>query len=116
MNTEQAKLLEETYKNFVRGGADLDESKKKRFSEINEKISLLTLKYGENVLTETNNFKLVIEDKNDLAGLPQSAIDEAAVHRQRYVYRAEWMNGVRYSSFLQVRAALSWFPMQWFRH
>jgi peptidyl-dipeptidase Dcp len=100
LNTEQAKLLEETYKNFVRGGADLDESKKKRFSEINEKISLLTLKYGENVLTETNNFKLVIEDKNDLAGLPQSAIDEAAETANNNKAEGKWIFTVHNPSLI----------------
>lgn len=78
LNSEQVRLLNETYKGFVRGGANLDQESKKRFSEINSRLSLLTLQFGENVLKETNEYKLFITNKEDLAGLPQNLIDQAA--------------------------------------
>lgn len=78
LNKEQKKLLEETYKGFVRGGANLDADKQARLRELNEKISVLELTFGQNVLKETNAFKLVVDNKDDLAGLPESLIAAAA--------------------------------------
>ncbi len=78
LNKEQKKLLEETYKGFVRGGANLDADKQARLRELNEKISVLELTFGQNVLKETNAFKLVVDTKEDLAGLPESLIAAAA--------------------------------------
>ena len=78
LNAEQHKLLEETYKNFVKSGANLSEKDKAKLRDINGKLSLLTLTYGQNVLAETNNFELVVTDKKDLAGLPQEVINSAA--------------------------------------
>ena len=78
LNKEQKKLLEETYKGFVRGGANLDADKQARLRELNEKISVLELTFGQNVLKETNAFKLVVDNKEDLAGLPESLTAAAA--------------------------------------
>ncbi|MFA5646914.1 MAG: M3 family metallopeptidase [Bacteroidales bacterium] len=78
LTPEQEMLLTKTYKGFVRGGANLPESNQARFREINEKLSTLTLKYGDNVLAETNNFAMVIDKAEDLAGLPESVIAAAA--------------------------------------
>lgn len=78
LGSEQSKLLEETYKSFVRSGANLSVADKGKLRQLNSRLSLLTLTYGQNVLAETNNFELVITDKKDLAGLPQNIIDAAA--------------------------------------
>jgi peptidyl-dipeptidase Dcp len=74
LDTEDSMLLEKTYKNFIRGGANLTGEEKKRFQEINKELSILTVQFGENLLNETNDFKLVIENKSDLAGLPDFVI------------------------------------------
>ncbi|MFZ1288695.1 MAG: M3 family metallopeptidase [Melioribacteraceae bacterium] len=78
LNTEQQKLLELYYKDFVRGGVNLDEANKVEFRKINEELALLNLKFGENVLKETNKFELVIEKEQDLEGLPESVISAAS--------------------------------------
>ncbi|WP_304250102.1 M3 family metallopeptidase [Parabacteroides gordonii] len=78
LDKEQKKLLEETYKGFVRGGANLDADNQAKLRELNEKISVLELTFGQNMLKETNAFKLVIDKKEDLAGLPESLIAAAA--------------------------------------
>lgn len=78
LNPEQFKLLEKTYKNFVRGGANLNSEQKKRLRAINEELSLLSVKFGDNLLKETNAYRLVIDRKEDLAGLPESALSAAA--------------------------------------
>ena len=66
LTAEQSKLLEETYKDFVRNGANLNEDGKEKLRKINEELSVLTLKFSDNILKETNAFKMVIENKDDL--------------------------------------------------
>lgn len=78
LTPEQAKLLERKYKAFQRNGANLDDTGKDRLREINKQLSVLALQYGENVLAENNGYKLIIEDKKDLAGLPAEVIAAAA--------------------------------------
>jgi len=89
--TEKKTLLEETYKRFIRGGAGLDEEKQKRLREINERLSILSLKFGSNLLAETNNFKLIIENKEDLAGLPENVIASAYETAQKNGFEGKWM-------------------------
>lgn len=91
LTPEQLRLLDETYKDFVRGGANLDESAKARFREINSRLSVLTLQFGENVLKETNEYKLVITDKKDLSGLPQNLIDQAAEAAAKSGNHGQWV-------------------------
>ncbi|WP_461637512.1 M3 family metallopeptidase [Labilibaculum euxinus] len=78
LDVEANTLLEKTYKGFVRGGADLDAGKKAKLRAIDEKLSLLTLQFGENQLAENNAFVLLIDNEDDLAGLPESVKAAAA--------------------------------------
>jgi peptidyl-dipeptidase Dcp len=75
---EQGRLVEETYKEFVRGGANLTAAQKERLRAINKDLSLLGLKFGDNVLKETNAFKLIVGKHDDLAGLPDALVAAAA--------------------------------------
>lgn len=77
LTAEQERLLEKTYMNFSRNGANLSEEKKSRLREIDKELSKLTLQFGENVLEETNAFELHLTDEQDLKGLPISAKDNA---------------------------------------
>lgn len=77
LNPEQMRLLEETYKGFVRGGANVPAEKQARFREINEKLASLTQKFGNNVLKATNAYKLVVEDSNKLKGLTPEQLSTA---------------------------------------
>lgn len=70
LDKEQQKLLEKTYKEFARNGANLSESDKVQYAQIAEKLSLAGLSFGKNVLAATNAFALTITDTSDLAGLP----------------------------------------------
>ncbi len=74
----QMTLLERTYKNFIRSGADLPEDKKEDLKEINQRLSSLSVQFGDNLLAETNDFKLYLSDESDLAGLPEGVIQSAA--------------------------------------
>jgi len=78
LGTEDSMLLEETYVYFVRGGANLSNENKEKLKKINEELSLLSLKFGQNVLSEINDFQLVIESREDLTGLPEAVIAGAA--------------------------------------
>lgn len=91
LNSQQTKVLENQYKSFVRGGANLPEDKKGRLREINEKISLLTLKFGQNQLTETNDFQLVIDQKSDLSGLSDDLIETAAREAGAAGMEGKWL-------------------------
>ncbi len=91
LSGEQSALLEKYYKNFVRGGANLDPEKQKRFREINEQLSLFSLQFGENILKEDNAFELVIDNEEDLAGLPQSAVKGAAETASERGYEGKWV-------------------------
>jgi peptidyl-dipeptidase Dcp len=75
---ERLRLLEETYKGFVRGGAALPLEKQERFRAINEQLSTLTLKFGNNVLAATNAYQMVIDNKSELKGLPASLVKAAS--------------------------------------
>lgn len=91
LNKEQKKLLEETYKSFVRNGANLPEEKQKRLRELNSQISLLQLTFGQNMLKETNAFQLVIDKQEDLSGLPQSLINVAADEAKATGKEGQWI-------------------------
>ena len=78
LDTEAAKLLEDTWKSFARHGANLPADKKERFSALSEELSLATLKFGQNVLAATNAFTLHLTDEADLDGLPGYVRDMAA--------------------------------------
>ncbi|UCH63037.1 MAG: M3 family metallopeptidase [Fidelibacterota bacterium] len=91
LTVEQNTLLDKYYKDFIRGGADLNEENKAELRAINEELSLLTLKFGENVLGETNAFELVIEKEADLAGLPDAAITAAAEAAGERGHEGKWV-------------------------
>ena len=78
LDKEQKKLLEETYKDFVRSGANLDPEKQEQLRKLNAEISMLQITFGQNMLAETNAYKLVIDKNEDLSGLPQNLIANAA--------------------------------------
>lgn len=78
LDKEQMKLLTETYDGFVRGGANLDSVSQAKLRELNTEISSLQTTFGENMLKETNAFRLVVDKKEDLAGLPDGLVAVAA--------------------------------------
>ena len=71
LDADQMKLLENTYKGFVRGGANLSAEDKATFSKLSEELSLATLQFSKNVLAATNAYTLHVTDSADLAGLPE---------------------------------------------
>ena len=82
LDTEADKLLEETWKSFARHGANLPPAQKERFTHLSEELSLATLKFGQNVLADTNAYTLHLTDEAELAGLPDYVRDMAASEAQ----------------------------------
>jgi len=77
LNAEQRTLLEKSYRDFARNGALLDGEKKEQLRQIDAELSVLKLRFGENVLAETNAYRLHLTEEKDLAGLPEGAIEAA---------------------------------------
>ncbi len=77
LTPEQTKLLENIYDGFIRRGANLQGEAKKQYRQLTKELSSLTLQFSENNLKEINNYQLVLTDKAQLAGLPESAIEAA---------------------------------------
>lgn len=100
LNLEQAKILENTFKAFVRSGANLNDKDKEILRGINAELSLLSVKFGQNVLNDTNNYELVIDSKNDLAGLPESIIEAAAETAKEKGKEGKWIFTVQNSSVM----------------
>jgi peptidyl-dipeptidase Dcp len=78
LDAEQLRVLERTYKNFVRAGAKLDAVGQKRMTEIIERLAVLSTLFSQNVLADVAEYKLVLESEDDLAGLPDSLRASAA--------------------------------------
>ncbi|QYJ91656.1 M3 family metallopeptidase [Shewanella halotolerans] len=91
LNTAQQKLLEDTYKSFTRGGANLSDADKVKLRALNEKIGKLSLEFGDNLLAETNAFELVIDNAADLKGLPQDVINTAAQTAEKKGHPGKWV-------------------------
>ena len=91
LSTEQQRLLEETYKDFVRSGANLSPEKQARLREINKQLSTLGLQFSDNVLNENNAFKLYIDKEEDLAGLPEWFRQSAAEKAKEDGQEGKWL-------------------------
>lgn len=91
LDKEQMKLLEETYKDFVRGGANLDSASQAQLRELNTQISSLQTTFGQNMLKATNAFKLIVDNEADLAGLPENLIATAAETAKADSMEGKWV-------------------------
>jgi peptidyl-dipeptidase Dcp len=91
LDSESLRLLEEIYKSFIRGGADLNETDKVKLRAINEELSLLSLKFGENVLGDINDYKLIIESEGDLSGLPENVKYSASEKAKEEGLDGKWI-------------------------
>lgn len=90
LTEEEAKVLDDTYKDFVRSGAALSPEDKMKLRKINEQLSLLSVQFGQNLLAETNGFNLIIDKKEDLSGLPEGVIAQAATLAKTLKMDGKW--------------------------
>lgn len=100
LTEEEEKVLENTYRRFVRNGAALSDSNKVILRQINEELSLLSVKFGENLLAETNDFRLVIENKDDLSGLPEGVIAQAKTLAENHNMDGKWLFSLQVPSMI----------------
>ncbi len=91
LTEEEKKVLDDTYKNFVRNGAPLSPEDKDKLRKLNEELSMLSVQFGQNLLTETNGFKLVIDKKEDLSGLPEGVIAQASTMAKSMKLDDKWV-------------------------
>lgn len=107
LSREQERLLEKTYKGFVRSGANLPADKQNRLREINKQLSTLGITFSNNILNENNDFKLFVDKKEDLAGLPEWFCQSAAEEAKAAGQEGKWLFTLHNASrlpFLQYAA------------
>ena len=99
LSTEQSTLLNNTYKSFLRNGANLSEEKKNKIRDIDIKLSKLSLDFGQNLLKETNDFELLVSDIKKLEGLSDDHI-EAAKMLAESKNKKGWLFTLDYPSYV----------------
>lgn len=91
LNKEQMKLLEETYKGFVRGGANLSGTDQEKLRKLNSEISTLQVTFSQNMRKETNDYQLIIDNTDDLSGLTDTQIANAAEEAKKAGMENKWI-------------------------
>lgn len=97
---EQERLLELSYKAFVRSGANLSPADKEKLRTLNGELSVLSVKFGNNILSETNAFELVVENGEDLAGLPDNLVEAAANTAKARGKEGKWVFTLQNASIM----------------
>ena len=100
LTVEQTTLLDKTYKGFVRNGSKLNDTDKEKLREIDKELATTTLLFGQNVLAESNEYKLVITDASLLSGLPEGVIEAAALTAKEKGYENAWVFTLDYPSYI----------------
>lgn len=91
LDTEQQMVLQQYYNAFIRGGANLSPEDKEKLKKINSELAVLSLKFGDNQLKETNAYRLVIDNKKDLSGLPEGVVSAAAETAREAGLEGKWV-------------------------
>lgn len=99
---DETRALEETYKSFVRNGALLDAEKQAKLKEVNSRLSNLYIKFNKNLLEANNAFEVVVDNKESLAGIPQSTVENAAEEAKSRGNEGKWVFTLHAPSRLPV--------------
>ena len=91
LNAEQQKVLENIYDRFVNSGAELSDEQKAKLRELNKELSMLQLTFSQNLLHETNNTFVTVDNIEELAGLPEANIAAAAKMAEQNGQAGKWM-------------------------
>ncbi len=91
LNNEQMRVVEKVYDDFARNGAALPEAQRAELQALNERMSMISLNLNQNLLAENNGFKLILENKDDLAGLPDDIIHAAAEEAKKAGHEGKWV-------------------------
>lgn len=91
LTDEEKRILDDTYKVFIRSGAALSANDKRRLREVNQELSSLSVRFDQNLNDETNTFKLVIDKEEDLSGLPTDICEQAAAKAKSLEMSGKWV-------------------------
>ena len=91
LNTEDAWLLERYYKDLIHAGAHLSETERERLKQLNEELSILETQFSKNLLTDTNDLAVLVDDINELAGLGENEIAAAAAAAKERGHEGKWL-------------------------
>lgn len=101
LNADQKRVVDKYYKDFIRSGANLNETDKIKLRDLNQKLSVASIKFNEDLLAENNtNFKLVIDSKADLDGLPEASITAATDDAKKAGIEGKWIFTLQKPSML----------------
>ena len=100
LSVEQLSLVEYYFKRFIRNGVNLSEEKKLELREINQRLAELSVLFDQNLLAETNNFKLILDKKDQLAGLPEDIVSTAAATANQMKLNGKWVFTVHKPSMI----------------
>lgn len=98
LSAEEKRLLEETYNGMARSGANLEGEAREKYRELSSELSRLCLKFESNLLKATNAFEMILTDSADVAGLPQSALDAAAMRAKEKGHEGAYLFDLSYPS------------------
>jgi len=102
LTAEQNRLLEKYHRNFIRSGAALNPKQQAKLREINKELGLAEIAFGQNVLEETNTYQKVVDNEDDLAGLPESVRQAAAETAKEAKKEGKWIFTTQKASFIPV--------------
>jgi Zn-dependent oligopeptidase len=102
LNTEQKRLLSESYKDFILNGALLNEEDKKKVRKMEEELSKLSPKFSQNVLNATNEYFYYTEDESELAGIPELTKNMASETAFKKNKKSGWIFSLQMPSFIPV--------------
>lgn len=100
LDTEDARLLEKTYKDFSLNGAELNDEQKEHLRAVDLKLSKLSLTFGEHVLAATNAYSMIIDNEEDLKGLPEAVVEGAAMAAKEANQEGKWLFSLQYPSYI----------------
>jgi peptidyl-dipeptidase Dcp len=100
LTDEEMRLLEKQYKGFARNGALLNEKEKETLREIDQELSNISLVFGDNLLAETNDYIMLLDSKEELAGLPESAVEAAKILAQEKGHEGKYAVTLEHPSFV----------------
>lgn len=109
LTTEQKTLLDKTYKGFVRNGALLNDADKEKLREMDAQLAVTSLKFNENVLAETNAYRLHVTNSDDLKGLPEGALEAAKnlaeqEGKEGYLFTLDYPSYLPFVTYAENRA------------
>ncbi|MCH8533507.1 MAG: M3 family metallopeptidase [Flavobacteriaceae bacterium] len=102
LSPQQHKVLEKTYKRFVRSGAKLNKEDQEELASINAQIAELTTQFGQNILSDTNAFELLIEDETRLEGIPNSLLESAFKKAKEKDEEGKWLFTIQNSNVMPI--------------